>query len=477
MMMMRAWVLSLLLYLPSSFAVFSAQLKNITVSQQPTMTSLYLSIQGSFTHKLFTLSQPNRVVLDLSDTQLAVNISQLGLINSLIQQVRSGSPSKNTLRLVMDVKQPVKVRSSSWKPKGEFNGIRIDLVNDTPLVINNRRQLSSPVKTIKASVQQTQSKISSQPSEQRITVRKTPVQVPHNPSKKPLRDVVVVLDAGHGGKDPGARGPRRSNEKDVVLAITLKLKRLIDRQPGMRAVLTRSGDYYVGLRQRLDIARKYNGDVFISIHADAFNNPHSNGASVFALSQRGATSEAARWLAEKENYSELGGVNLGELDDSNGVVRSVLIDLSQTATINAGLEMGGKVLGQLDNFTNLHNNKVEQARFVVLKSPDIPSILVETGFISNPREERNLTNPAYQERLSQAIFQGLKNYFWDHPPHGTRIEAMISPNFHIVKKGETLPAIAARYRVSVNALQSINRLQARARLMPGQKLVIPGTWS
>lgn len=180
---MRAWVLSLLLYLPSSFAVFSAQLKNITVSQQPTMTSLYLSIQGSFTHKLFTLSQPNRVVLDLSDTQLAVNISQLGLINSLIQQVRSGSPSKNTLRLVMDVKQPVKVRSSSWKPKGEFNGIRIDLVNDTPLVINNRRQLSSPVKTIKASVQQTQSKISSQPSEQRITVHKTPVQVPHNPSK------------------------------------------------------------------------------------------------------------------------------------------------------------------------------------------------------------------------------------------------------------------------------------------------------
>lgn len=472
-MIKRAWVLSLILYLLSSFAVLAAQLKNISVSQQSGITSLYFTIQGPFTHKLFILRNPNRVVLDLSDTHLNVNINQLNLINSLIQQVRSGTPVQNTLRLVMDVQQPVKVSSSPWKPQGGFNGIRIDLVSDGPPIINSHNKSDN---SIKYPSPQNQTKVLGQPSEHRIA-HTTPIQVPHNPSNKPLRDVVVVLDAGHGGKDPGARGPRRSNEKDVVLAITLKLKRLIDRQPGMRAVLTRSGDYYVGLRQRLNIARKYNGDVFISIHADAFNNPHSNGASVFALSQRGATSEAARWLAEKENYSELGGVNLGELDDSNGVVRSVLIDLSQTATINAGLEMGGKVLGQLDNFTTLHNIKVEQARFVVLKSPDIPSILVETGFISNPREERNLTNPAYQERLSQAIFQGLKGYFWDHPPHGTRIEAMTSSNLHIVKRGETLPGIAARYRVSVSALQSINHLNSRVRLMPGQKLVIPSTWS
>jgi N-acetylmuramoyl-L-alanine amidase len=245
----------------------------------------------------------------------------------------------------------------------------------------------------------------------------------------------------------------------------------------MRAVLTRSGDYYVGLRERLAIARKYNGDVFVSIHADAFNNPHSNGASVFALSQSGATSEAARWIAEKENYSELGGVNLEELDDSNGVVRSVLIDLSQTATINSGLQMGGRVLGQLGSFTNLHNSKVEQARFMVLKSPDIPSILVETGFISNPIEERNLTNPSYQTRLSQAIFQGVKAYFWDNPPHGTRIEAMTSNKFHIVRTGETLPGIAARYHISVGAVQAMNRLPGNARLRPGQKLAIPSSWA
>lgn len=241
-----------------------------------------------------------------------------------------------------------------------------------------------------------------------------------------MRDVVVVIDPGHGGKDPGAMGRDRRTEKQVVLAIALKLKQLIDRQPGMRAVLTRNGDYYIGLRQRMSIARRNNADIFIAIHADAFNNPASNGASVFALSQTGATSEAARWLAEKENHSELGGVNLAGLDDQNGVIRTVLIDLSQTATIGASLQMGQRVLRQLDSVTRLHNNKVEQARFVVLKSPDTPSILVETGFISNPAEERNLMNPAYQARLSQAIFNGIKGYFSEYPPHGSRLAAMSS---------------------------------------------------
>ncbi|TAL62192.1 MAG: LysM peptidoglycan-binding domain-containing protein, partial [Legionella sp.] len=310
---------------------------------------------------------------------------------------------------------------------------------------------------------------------QPLISHQNPIKARHSPSS-PLRSVIVVLDAGHGGKDPGAKGPHRTQEKDVVLAITLKLKRLIDSQPGMRAVLTRNGDYYVGLRERLDIARKYNGDIFIAIHADAFNNPLSNGASVFALSQRGATSEAARWIAEKENYSELGGVNLGDLDDQNGVVRSVLIDLSQTATINSSLQMGGRVLSQLGQFARLHNTKVEQARFMVLKSPDIPSILVETGFISNPREEKNLTSSGYQDRISRAIFQGIKGYFWENPPHGTRIEAMTSSNFHLVRSGESMQSIAARYHVTVSALQAMNNLNGHPP-RPGQKLVIPSIWA
>lgn len=476
-MMMRSWWLCVVMCF-CSVAAYAAQLKTIAVTQQVDKTSLYITIDGSFTHKLFTLSNPARVVVDLSNTRLGVRLNELGLTNALIKKVRSGSANANSLRLVFDVSQSVQVRSSPWQPKVGFNGIRIDLLGSKNSISPTYSKLNVIPKPQGKVVLQGTQQVKNIPVFKNIPMiaHQTPIKVSHSPSSS-LRNVVVVLDAGHGGKDPGAKGPRRSKEKDVVLAITLKLKQLIDRQPGMHAVLTRSGDYYVGLRQRLDMARKYNGDVFVSIHADAFNNPHSNGASVFALSQRGATSEAARWIAEKENYSELGGVNLGDLDDQNGVVRSVLIDLSQTATINSGLQMGGRVLNQLDGFTNLHNNKVEQARFMVLKSPDIPSILVETGFISNPREESNLTSSAYQSRLSQAIFQGIKGYFWENPPHGTRIEAMTSNHFHLVKSGDTLPSIAARYHVSVAAMQAMNNMTAKSAPRPGQKLVIPSAWA
>ncbi|MGL5743398.1 MAG: N-acetylmuramoyl-L-alanine amidase [Legionella sp.] len=477
-----------------SVMVSSAQLKYVALKQQGNQTSLYLTIDGPFTHKVFVLSNPERVVLDLKETQLAIDLNQVGLINGLVRQVRSGRTDPQTLRLVFEISQKVQLRSSPWKPNGVYGGVRVDLLHNgipalppvastpnktTPVIAKavNAQKIPQPMQLVQQA--KLPVKVEAVPPAQQvrpILANQKPIKVSAKPVR--LRDVIVVLDAGHGGKDPGARGPRHSREKDVVLAITLKLKQLIDRQPGMRAVLTRSGDYYVGLRQRLDIAREYNGDVFVAIHADAFNNHHSHGASVFALSQRGATSEAARWIAEKENYSELGGVNLGDLDDQNGVVRSVLIDLSQTATINSGLQMGGRVLNQLGNFTNLHNNKVEQARFVVLKSPDIPSILVETGFISNPIEERNLTSSSYQTRLSQAIFQGIKGYFWENPPHGSLIEAMTTNNnVHLVRSGETLPAIAACYHVSVAALQSVNRLHGITRLKPGQKLVIPSAWA
>lgn len=413
------------------------------------------------------LSNPNRVVLDLKDTKLGSHVTPPSVTNTSIRQIRTGQADANTLRLVLDVNQKVQIRSTPWQPQGSLYGVRVDLLySGEPIVLSHSPVTQAPQVTIRQ-----------QPVQyaRPMVAHQTPIKVSNNP--KSLRDVVVVLDAGHGGKDCGARGPHRSNEKDVVLAITLKLKDLINRQPGMRAVLTRSGDYYVGLRERMEIARKYNGDVFIAIHADAFNNPHSHGASVFALSQSGATSEAARWLAEKENYSELGGVNLGELDDRNGVVRSVLIDLSQTATISAGLQIGTRVLGQLGSFASLHNSRIEQARFMVLKSPDIPSILVETGFISNPNEEHNLMSTAYQMRLSQAIFQGIKGYFWENPPHGSRLEAMLVNKFHLVRAGETLPAVAARYKVPIKALQASNHLQGVSKLWAGQKLVIPTRWA
>lgn len=393
----KTWGIAILLCLFSAMSN-AGELKAITSSEQQSDTVLFFAIEGAFKYKFLVLNKPYRIVLDLTNTKLAVNVDQLHLNAPFIKQVRSGHPNSKTLRLVVDVTKALRVKTFLWQEKGVTKGLKMKLVQKAGL--KKIRKIESASK-------------------------KQPIKVAHKPSSS-QRTVVVVIDAGHGGKDPGARGPHRSKEKDIVLSIALKLKQLINKQPGMRAVLTRSGDYYVGLRERLEIARKYNGDIFVSIHADAFNNPRSQGASVFALSQRGATSEAARWIAEKENYSELGGVDLEELDDQNGVVRSVLIDLSQTSTINSSLEMGRRVLGELNTFTNLHNGKVEQARFVVLKSPDIPSVLVETGFISNPKEERNLMSYAYQMRLSQAIFNGIKSYFWDNPPHGTRIEAIVA---------------------------------------------------
>jgi len=229
-----------------------------------------------------------------------------------------------------------------------------------------------------------------------------------------MRMVTIVIDAGHGGEDPGARGRGGTLEKDVTLAIARRLKERIDLEPGMRAVLTRDGDYFIGLAQRVQKARRVQADLLVSVHADAFVQPHARGSSVFALSERGATSAAARWLAKRENESDLiGGVNL---DVKDPVLARTLLDLSQTATINDSLKLGKAVLGQLGDVNSLHKSAVEQAGFAVLKAPDIPSILVETAFISNPQEERRLRDAAYQEKMANAMLQGIRRYLAQNPP-------------------------------------------------------------
>jgi N-acetylmuramoyl-L-alanine amidase len=401
--------------------VMAATLKSIEVRQHAGKTSLFFLLSEPVPHKVFTLVNPNRVVVDFENTRLLMNLNNIHVDPKFIKQIRSGHPYPGTLRLVIEVTQTVIPHTNMGVGQAhQPHQLRLDLAARHQQVLPAKTKLNQkPIVTMSASRQQ-------------------------------ARPVIIVLDAGHGGKDPGAHGPNATKEKVVVLAMAKRLKALIDAQPGMKAVLTRSGDYYIGLRQRLHIARKHNADLFLSIHADAFHNPQSTGASVFALSQSGATSEAARWLAEKENYSELGGVNLSYLHDKNGLVRTVLIDLSQTATIGASLHMGESVLGQLDHITNLHNNHVEQARFVVLKSPDIPSILVETGFISNPREERNLANSAYQTRLVQAIFRGIKRYFVDYPPQGTYVDRNTEKRrIYHVKSGPSIKAIASKTHSSV----------------------------
>lgn len=439
-------------------AVHAAKLESLQVKEQAGKTLVSLSCSGRCTPKIFRLIKPERIVVDFANTVSTVQANKITLGHSLISHIRSGYSTPQSLRLVFDMKEPV-----SFNTTPSAQGLYIEFTAEKtmlplPAVVSPRVAVN---KRIIAGYETASIKPTSKPTAVRFSSGK-------------VRDVVIVLDPGHGGKDPGAIGPKRSVEKNVTLAIALKLKQLINRQPGMRAVLTRDGDYYVGLRERLTIARKHRADIFISIHADAFINQQSNGASVFALSPRGATSEAAHWLAEKENNSELGGVNLAGLDDQNGVIRTVLIDLSQTATISASLQMGARVLQHLDNITKLHNVKVEQARFMVLKSPDIPSILIETGFISNPREEKNLTSPAYQAQMTQAIFNGLKRYFWDHPPQGTHVQHISNVTIHVVRKGESLPVIAARYHVNAAQLKRLNHLPSE-RVKAGQTLHIPSS--
>ncbi|STX52540.1 N-acetylmuramoyl-L-alanine amidase [Legionella busanensis] len=423
---MRIQIIVFSLCMLFNLVLNAAKLKGIEIKQDLGKASLLFNLDKAINHKIFTLTNPDRVVVDLENTELAFDLHKLNLNKNLVTRVRSGYQNKHTLRLVFEVANKVMLETKPWNTLSRNrNGFSLNIST------NHLDLLTKSIKNV--------------PPLSPLPIKQV---------RKPLRDVIVVLDPGHGGKDPGAIGPRRTAEKNVTLSIATKLKQIIDKQPGMRAVLTRTGDYYVGLRERLAIARKYNGDVFISIHADAFINRDSNGASVFALSQRGATSEAARWLAEKENYSELGGVNLAGLDDQSGLVRTVLIDLSQTATIGASLHMGEKVLRNLNTLTKLHNNKVEQARFMVLKSPDIPSILIETGFITNPREERNLTSTYYQTRLTQSIFQGLRGYFWEYPPHGTHIEALVNSKmrFTLGSVDNKLPKSIANHHSSTVAL-------------------------
>ena len=283
------------------------------------------------------------------------------------------------------------------------------------------------------------------------------------------RKVVVAVDAGHGGEDPGAVTRSGIREKNVVLAIARALKRRIDRTPGMKAVLIRDGDYYVGLRRRTEIARRHDADLFVSIHADSFRDPRVRGSSVYVLSRRGASSEAARWLAQQENASDfVGGVSI---DDKDDLLASVLVDLQQTATLNASAEVGGQVLNSLGGVGRRHKRRIEKAGFLVLKSPDIPSILVETGFLTNPSDAKRLSNPKHQEKVARAILDGIHRYFDANPLPGT---TFASTRRHTIARGETLSEIAERYRVSVKRLRDANRIRGSV-IRAGDVAAYPGS--
>jgi len=338
-------------------------------------------------------------VLDLETAELSTALAELhGKVTAedpYIQGLRVGRNRPGVVRLVLDLKAEVKPQVFSLKPIGEY-GHRL-VLDIYPMV---------PVDPLALLIQETEKSRPPAPSVARLAT--------------------IVIDAGHGGEDPGAIGRRGSREKDITLTIARRLKALVDAEPNMRAVLTREGDYFLPLDMRVEKARQVKADLFVSIHADAFVRPHARGSSVFALSDRRATSELARILAKKENESDLiGGVNLAGKDD---YLKRTIIDLSQTATIDYSLRLGNSVLQRLGSVNELHKPRVEQAGFAVLKSPSVPSILVETAFISNPQEEKRLNDQAYQEKLARAILEGIREYIARHPPRPHSPLAQITSN-------------------------------------------------
>jgi N-acetylmuramoyl-L-alanine amidase len=434
----RCWLAFALCLLPA-VAAAATPITAVRVWPAPEYTRLTIESPRAIEYTLFALKGPERLVLDLEDVDggsaLDALPARIDASDPLLAQVRVARNRPGIVRLVLELKKEVQPQAFSLKPVGEYaHRLVVDLYPSQPvdpllaLLADLDRQRSAgegiPAKPpataanpATAAPEPTPSTAIPQPAAG-ASGNAPPASAPHAHRGKTgpgiTRLATVAVDAGHGGEDPGARGRGGTFEKDVTLAIARKLKELIDQQPNMRAVLIRDGDYFVELRERVKRARRLRADLFVSIHADAFVKPHARGSSVFALSERGATSAAARWLAKKENEADLiGGVNI---DHPDPYVKQVLLDLSQTATINDSIKLGNAVLEHIGGVNTLHRPRVEQAGFAVLKAPDIPSILVETAFISNPEEERKLCRPEYQEKMARAIFAGIVRHFEENPP-------------------------------------------------------------
>ena len=438
----------ILSFLVAPLSAKTTLIDGVRVWSAPDHSRLVFDVDGPIEHKMFTLDKPDRIVIDFKNSRLKGKLTKPSSEDRFISNMRFAKRKKNDFRVVLDMKNKVKPNSFVLKPNKQY-GYRlvIDLEGtEQPRAVADKKQKTDSTKPKK------QTKIAK-------SVKDISRQ----------RDIIIAIDAGHGGDDPGATGPRGTREKIVVLQIAKKLAKLLEQEKGFKPVLTRQGDYYIGLRNRMKIARKHKADLFISIHADAFRDSRVRGASVYVLSSRGATNEATRWLADRENAADLvGGVKLEDKDD---MLASVLLDLSQTATRQASMVVADNVYKQLKRNGKVHGKKVLKAGFVVLKSPDVPSLLIETAFISNPKEEKNLNSSAYQLKMAKAIKRGVVNYFAQSPPPGTWL-ASTSPTQHVIASGETLSEIAQQYRVSLSNLRKTNRIKGD-HLRVGQVLTIP----
>ena len=419
-------------------ATDAAEIKDVRMWAAPERTRVVFDVTDAVDYHVFTLASPDRVVIDFKHTKPQSPLTLPTNKAKRLERLRYARRGGGGLRVVLDLKRRLEVRYTLLPPNQHYGyRVVVDLIADEEQQTPNVK----PAATLP-------------PAE----------QAPRNTAP---RDVVVAIDAGHGGEDVGAIGPSGTYEKDIVLAVARELGRRIDGHRGMRSILTREGDYYLKLRSRMDKARAQRADLFISLHADAFRDQRVKGSSVYVLSQSGASSEAAKWLADNENASDLvGGVTL---DDKDELLKSVLLDLSQTASIEASIDAANDVLQSLKALGKVHKKTVQHAGFVVLKSPDIPSILVEMAYISSPMEEKRLRTDAYRKKVAGAIYDGVAGYFAASAPPGTLLAEERS---HTVARGETLSGIADRYAVSINSIKLANNRHTEM-LRTGEVLRIP----
>lgn len=432
----RHLILTPLLMLVTAAAQAATTVENIRIWAENGKTRVVLDLSKPADHNIFTLRGPDRLVVDLKDGRLAASLKTMPAGVGPIREIRTGIRANGQLRIVLDLNSDVRSRSFTAGPNQQY-GDR--------LVIDLQRSGS--------------------------------LQAVKRASEKfhPGRDIVIAVDPGHGGHDPGAVGRARTKEKNVALAVSRELTARINAERGMRAILIRTGDYFIGHRRRMQIARENDADLFVSIHADAVSDRRANGATVYVLSTKGASDEEARLLAERENASvSVGGVSL---EDKDEVLASVLLDLSQSAALSASLDIGSSVIRSLARIVKVRRRQVQQAGLIVLKSPDMPSILVETAYISNPTEEKLLRDKGHQGKLASAILAGIRNYFYANPPPDTLIAADVRrvPSGqvrHVIARGDTLSEIAARYNVSAAAIRTANKLRSD-NIRVGQTLSIP----
>jgi N-acetylmuramoyl-L-alanine amidase len=459
----QQFLLTVLLLFPLLCAAAPVSVHNLRLWQAPDNTRLVFDLSGPLEHRLSTLSDPERIVIEMENARLKDGLAALDVSRSYITAVRAAEQPNGKLRITLDLKRPVRPKSFVLRPAGQYgHRLVIDLYDEAI------------------------AKASPSP-EPRATPPARQVLAPS--------DLVVAIDAGHGGEDPGAIGRRyRTKEKDVTLAIARELYKLVAATPGMKPVMIRDGDYYVGLRKRTEKAKNNDAEVFVSIHADAVPGRQARGSSVYALSLRGASSEQVRVLADKENAADLiGGADFSEQDS---VTQKVMVDMLQTVVIEDSIVLGSDVLSSMHGIGSVHHVKVQQAGFMVLKSPKIPSILVETAFISNPDEEQKLRDRAYQRRIAESILKGLKRAMprliarrnsggemlqaITPPPATSPVQAVQAASAavreHVVKPGETLTAIARLYDIHVEALRFLNDVQGND-LVVGTRLRIPSRGS